>query len=72
MRTPALRTTSPHELDKLTTREPYHNTDEVHTANGAGMRIHNIDHVVLPTPSARSLALNRVLHVSKETFNLLS
>ncbi|KAK1631986.1 hypothetical protein QYE76_006301 [Lolium multiflorum] len=25
-----------HELDKLTSREPYHGTDQVHTANGAG------------------------------------
>ncbi|KAK1684406.1 hypothetical protein QYE76_045254 [Lolium multiflorum] len=25
-----------HELDKLTTREPYHGNEQVHTANGAG------------------------------------
>ncbi|KAK1661389.1 hypothetical protein QYE76_049548 [Lolium multiflorum] len=25
-----------HELDKLTSREPYHGTDQVHTANGSG------------------------------------
>jgi histone deacetylase 1/2 len=61
-----------HELDKLTSREPYHGTDQVHTANGSGMRIHNIGHAILPTPSSRSLALNRVLHVPKATRNLLS
>ncbi|KAK1613214.1 hypothetical protein QYE76_036887 [Lolium multiflorum] len=26
-----------HELDKLTSREPYHGTDQVHTANGTGI-----------------------------------
>ena len=61
-----------HDLDKLTTREPYHGTDQVHTANGAGMRIHNIGHATLSTPSSRSLALNRVLHVPHATRNLLS
>jgi hypothetical protein len=61
-----------HELDKLTTREAYHGTDQVHTANGAGMHIHNVGQAVLSTPSSRSLALNNVLHVPKATRNLLS
>ena len=59
-----------HELDKLTTHEPYHDTDQVHPANGAGMRIHNIGQALLSTPSSRSLALNRVLRAPKATHNL--
>jgi hypothetical protein len=42
-----------HDLDKLTTKEPYHGTEHVHTANGVGMRIHNIGHAILPTPSSK-------------------
>jgi histone deacetylase 1/2 len=61
-----------HELDKLTSREPYHGTDKVHTANGSGMQIHNVGQAILSTPSSRSLALNNVLHVPKATRNLLS
>ena len=36
------------------------------------MHIHNIGQAVLSTPSSRSLALNRVLHVPQATRNLLS
>jgi histone deacetylase 1/2 len=61
-----------HELDKLTTKEPYHGTEHVQTANGAGMRIHNIGHAILPTPSSRSLALKHILHVPQARHNLLS
>jgi histone deacetylase 1/2 len=61
-----------HELDKLTTHEPYHGTDQVHTANGTGMRIHNVGQAVLSTPSSRSLALHNVIHVPKATRNFLS
>jgi histone deacetylase 1/2 len=61
-----------HELEKLTSCETYHGTDEVHTANGAGMRIHNGGHAILPTPSSKPLDLNRVLHVPNATRNLLS
>jgi histone deacetylase 1/2 len=61
-----------HELDNLTTRKPYHGTDQVHTANGTGMRIHNVGQAVLSTPSSRSLALNNVLHVPKATRNFFS
>jgi hypothetical protein len=60
------------ELDKLTSREPYHGTDQVHIANGTGMHIHNVGQAILSTPSSRSLALNNVLHVPKATRNLLS
>jgi hypothetical protein len=36
-----------HELDKLTTREAYHDTNQVCTTNGTNMRIHNIGHAIL-------------------------
>jgi hypothetical protein len=32
------------ELDKLTTREKYHGSDQVHAANGSGMPISHIGH----------------------------
>jgi histone deacetylase 1/2 len=60
-----------HELDKLTTREAYHDTDQVHIANGTGMHIHSIGQEVLSTPSSKPLNMNRVLHVSNATRNLL-
>jgi hypothetical protein len=53
-------------------REPYHNIDQVHTANGTGMHIHNVGQTVLSTLSSRSLALNNVFHVPKATRNFLS
>jgi histone deacetylase 1/2 len=61
-----------HELDRLTTKEPYYGTDQVHAANGRGMRIHNIGHALLPTPSSKPLNLNRVLHVPDATSSVLS
>jgi histone deacetylase 1/2 len=48
-----------HDLDKLTTMKPYHGTKHVHTANGA-VRIHNIGHAILPTPSSKSLDLKKI------------
>jgi histone deacetylase 1/2 len=59
------------DLDKLTVREPYNGNDQVHTANGAGMRIHHVGQGILPTPS-HNLRLNDVLHVPSVTRNLLS
>jgi hypothetical protein len=61
-----------HELDKLTMSQPYYGADQVHAANGTGMRIHNIGHASISTPSSRSLTLDRVLHVPDATRNLLS
>jgi histone deacetylase 1/2 len=60
-----------HELDRLTTKEPYYGTDQVQAANDRGMRIHNIGHALLPTPSSKPSNLNRVLHVPDSTSNLL-
>jgi histone deacetylase 1/2 len=61
-----------HELNRLTTKKPYYGTDFVHAANGKGMRIHNVGHALLPTPSSKPLHLNRILHVPDSTSNLLS
>jgi hypothetical protein len=38
-------------LDKLTVKENYNNTDQVHAANGNGTHIHHIGHSSLTTPS---------------------
>jgi hypothetical protein len=61
------------ELNKLHTRDTYHGSDKVHTANGAGMHISHIGQASLLTrhPS-RHLHLNNVLHVPSVTRNLLS
>jgi hypothetical protein len=61
-----------HDLEKLTTREPHHGTEHVHTANGAGMRIYNIGDAIFPTPSSKQLDLNQILHVPQARNNLLS
>jgi histone deacetylase 1/2 len=61
-----------HELDKLTAKEPYNGNEHVHTVNGAGMRIHNIGHAILPTTSSKPLDLKHVLHVPQARHNLLS
>lgn len=50
------------ELEKLTTRDKYTDNDQVHTASGAGMRISQIGHSTIRTPS-RDLILNNVLYV---------
>jgi hypothetical protein len=36
------------------------------------MRIHNIGHATLPTPSSKSLDLKQILHVPQACNNLLS
>jgi histone deacetylase 1/2 len=61
-----------HDLEKLTTKKPYHVTEHVHLANEGGMRIYNIGHAILPTPSSKTLDLNHVLHIPQERNNLLS
>jgi histone deacetylase 1/2 len=59
------------ELDKLHMKEQYHGNDNVHTANGAGMRITHIGQSFISTPS-HPLHLKDVLHVPSVTRNLLS
>ena len=61
------------EMGKLHTREPYHGSDKIHTANGAGMHISHIGQASLLTRHAnRSLQLRNVLRVPSVTRNLLS
>ncbi|KAK1607289.1 hypothetical protein QYE76_030962 [Lolium multiflorum] len=46
-----------HELDKLTTREPYHGTDQVHTTNGSGIgRGSHLEVYVDPVPAVHGSA----------------
>jgi len=59
------------ELEKLTTREKYHGAEQVHTANGSGMRIDQIGQGHVFTPN-RNLALNNILYIPEANKNLLS
>jgi histone deacetylase 1/2 len=61
------------ELGKLHTRDVYHGSDKVHTANGAGMHISHIGQASLLTRHAdRNLCLRNVLRVPSVTRSLLS
>lgn len=59
------------ELNKLTVREKYNSRDQVHTANGAGIKISNIGHIILHTPD-KKLHLRNILHVPSTSKNLVS
>lgn len=59
------------QLDKLTTKERYKGTDQIHTASGEGMSIKHVGHAIVPTPS-RPLHLKNVLHVPEAAKNLVS
>jgi len=59
------------DLDKLIVRDKYHGGDQVHTANGSGMRISHVGHGILHSPST-NLSLKNILHVSSANKNLLS
>ena len=59
------------DLEKLTVRDKYSGRDQVHTANGAGMKISNIGHTILHTPK-RKLHLKNILHVPSASKNLVS
>jgi hypothetical protein len=39
------------ELEKLTVKNKYHGSDQIHTANGTGMDISHIGHTTVHTPS---------------------
>jgi histone deacetylase 1/2 len=61
------------ELGNLDTREPYHGSDKVHTANGSGMHISHIGQAsLIASHAARTLKLRNVLRVPSVTRNLLS
>lgn len=59
------------ELNKLSMRERYNGTNQIHTASGAGMTICHVGQSVLHAPS-RDLILNNVLHVPKAKKILVS
>jgi hypothetical protein len=58
------------ELEKLSFHEKYNGADQVHTANGAGMKIGHIGHSTIRTP-IRNLQLRNILHVPSTKKNLL-
>jgi histone deacetylase 1/2 len=58
------------ELEKLVVRDKYNGTEQIHTANGAGMQIIHVGHSTIHTLS-RSLNLKNILHVPSSTKNLL-
>ena len=60
------------ELDKLAMKEPYKGKDQVHTANGAGMRISHIGQSSISTSGSRPLHLRNVLCVPEVSRSLLS
>jgi histone deacetylase 1/2 len=59
------------DLDKLTSKEPYHGKDTVQAANGTGMRITHVGQSLIPT-STKSLHLKDICRVPSITRNLLS
>lgn len=59
------------EMDKMVIRDRYHGGDQVHTANGAGMDIKHIGHVICHAPG-RKIHLKNVLHVPSAAKNLVS
>jgi hypothetical protein len=59
------------ELEKLSVRDRYNGSDQVHTANGTGMQISNVGHTIVHTPT-NSLFLNKILHVPNATKSLAS
>jgi hypothetical protein len=58
------------ELEKLSLRDKYNGTYQVHTANGAGMGIRHIGHSTIRTPT-HNLQLRNILHVSSANKNLV-
>jgi len=59
------------ELEKLLVRDKYTGGDQVHAANGSGMKIDFIGHTTLQSPT-RSIHLNNILHVPKASKSLIS
>jgi hypothetical protein len=59
------------DLEKLTTQDKYLGNDQVHTKSGPGMKIDQVGHSVIHTPS-RDLSLNNILYVSEANKNLVS
>jgi hypothetical protein len=59
------------ELEKLALRKKYIGKEQIHGANGAGMKISHIGHSVVNAPTCK-LILKDVLHVPKAYKNLVS
>ena len=59
------------DLEKLSTHERYSGKNQIHTANGKGMRITHIGKSVYHTPT-RDFSFNNILHVPDSQKNLLS
>jgi histone deacetylase 1/2 len=59
------------ELEKLTVRDKYRGGDQVHVANGSGMKISHVGHSIVQSPT-RDLHLNNILHVPSASKNLVS
>jgi histone deacetylase 1/2 len=58
------------ELEKLIMKEKYHGGDQVHVANGLGMKIDQIGRSFVRTPHT-DLTLNKVLYVPQASKNLI-
>jgi hypothetical protein len=59
------------ELEKLSSRERYNGSDQIHAANGEGMAISHIGKATVHNQN-RDLNLNHILHVPRATKNLVS
>jgi len=59
------------DLEKLTVRDRYHGSDQVHAANGSGMEIDHIGHSVLQSSNGK-INLQNILHVPKADKSLIS
>ena len=60
------------DMSKLSTQEPYRGHDQVHTTNGAGMRISHVGQASLLAHNSRKLHLSNVLRVPSATRSLFS
>jgi hypothetical protein len=59
------------ELEKLAIREKYKGKEQIHGADGGGMKISHIGQSVINTPNCQ-FTLKNVLHVPKAYKNLVS
>ncbi|KAK1626563.1 hypothetical protein QYE76_000878 [Lolium multiflorum] len=57
-----------HELDKLTSREPYHGTDQVHTANGSVYLLVYVDDIIVLSSTATTIS--RLIHQLRSEFSV--
>jgi hypothetical protein len=59
------------DLERLTVHVKYHGTNQVHIANGLGMKIAHIGQCTLHSPTSK-IQLKNVLHVPQADKNLFS